>query len=467
MQNKTLTIYWALWLSLSVVAATALGYTLFEAEDKRQFMPGPLSPGHHQLADACDVCHKKGFGDREAMQETCIACHGDDRVKPFDSHPRAKFTDPRNADTLVQIDALHCVSCHTEHRPEITAKNGLTQPMDVCFHCHADIAKERPSHSGMAFDSCTNAGCHNFHNNRALYTDFLIKHMDASDHLERASVPSREFGQVLGEILDYPRDRYSVQPLKRKDADAPHTLIVDEQTMQDWLETRHAAVGVNCSACHQARDDEGNPGEWSDRPGTEGCRSCHALEIERFGRGKHGMRPASGLPPMQPIGARLPMHEDVARQDLTCNSCHPGHRYDTARAAVEACLDCHADKHSMAYTGSPHHMLWEKETAGESPDGSGVSCATCHMPRVDYDVNDWMSRKLVDHNQSATLSPNSKMMRPACLHCHGLPFSIDALADQGLIDNNFNGRPGVHVESIDLARAVQERYLREMAGAAR
>ncbi len=86
------------------------------------------------------------------------------------------------------------------------------------------------------------------------------------------------------------------------------------------------------------------------------------------------------------------------------------------------------------------------------PAGSGVSCASCHMPRIDFDVNDWMSRVMVDHNQNASLSPNAKMLRPACLHCHGLAFSIDALADPALIENNFAGAPSVQVESMELAR---------------
>ena len=28
----------------------------------------------------------------------------------------------------------------------------------------------------MGFETCASAGCHNFHDNRALYEDFLIKH---------------------------------------------------------------------------------------------------------------------------------------------------------------------------------------------------------------------------------------------------------------------------------------------------
>ncbi|MGB5202171.1 MAG: cytochrome c3 family protein [Sedimenticolaceae bacterium] len=457
--------YWLLWMIASLSAAAAIGYTLFEGHDKTLFMPGPLSAGHHQLAEACDSCHSDAFGGGEVMQQRCVDCHGAVRVKPFDSHPRAKFTDPRNADRLDKIDALYCVTCHSEHRPEITRKDGFTQPRDVCFHCHSKIADDRPSHAGMAFDSCTNAGCHNFHNNRALYTDFLVKHMDAPAMQKPGRVPPREFASLIDEIMEYPRDQYPLEKLGLVDADAPATVKITPDIQRDWLETAHAEAGVNCSACHQPPDASGKPGAWRDKPGIEGCQLCHAIEAQRFTQGKHGMRLAAGLSPMQPAMARLPMKDAAAHQELTCNSCHTGHRFDVAQAAVEGCLQCHADGHSLAYEGTPHHRLWLDEQQGDAPPGSGVSCASCHMPRVDYDVSDWMSRKLVDHNQSANLSPNSKMIRSACLHCHGLGFAIDALADQALIDNNFIGQPSVHVASIDLARADQERYLREKAGA--
>jgi len=458
-------IYWLAWLLASFGAAAALGYTLFEGDDKTVFMPGDLSPGHHQLAEKCDTCHTDGFGGGEVLQEACIDCHGDIRVKPFDSHPSAKFTDPRNADRLEKIDALHCVTCHTEHRPEITVKNGVTQPRDLCFHCHADVAKERPSHEGMSFETCASAGCHNFHNNRALYTDFLVKHMDDPVTRDRARVPAREFADVLDEIMEYPRDHYPVEALSASDIDAPHADTVDGAIVEDWLATSHAAAGVNCSACHQPRNDDGELGAWTDSPGMQACASCHAVEVDRFGDGKHGMRLAVGLPAMQPADARLPMRASAAHEALTCNSCHGAHRYDTQSAAVEACLQCHDDGHSLAFEGTTHHDLWLAEQAGDLPSGSGVSCATCHMPRIEVDVSDWMSRQVVEHNQSATLSPNSKMIRPACLHCHGLGFAIDALADQALIDRNFDSHPGVKVESIALARADQERYLREREAA--
>ena len=93
------------------------------------------------------------------------------------------------------------------------------------------------------------------------------------------------------------------------------------------------------------------------------------------------------------------------------------------------------------------------------PEGSGVSCATCHMPRVALDVNDWLRRTVVQHNQNATLTPNEKMIRPACMNCHGLGFSINSLADEHLIQNNFSTKPAIHIESIDMARKDNLRHL--------
>lgn len=48
------------------------------------------------------------------------------------------------------------------------------------------------------------------------------------------------------------------------------------------------------------------------------------------------------------------------------------------------------------------------------------------------------------------------MIRSVCLHCHGLEYSIDALSDPSLIENNFNTNPGVHIESMDWIRQLLE-----------
>jgi hypothetical protein len=61
------------------------------------------------------------------------------------------------------------------------------------------------------------------------------------------------------------------------------------------------------------------------------------------------------------------------------------------------------------------------------------------------------ARPGVQHNQGDTLQPNEKMARPVCLQCHGLAFTLDALADPELVAGNFRGAPARHVRSIDMA----------------
>lgn len=462
MAIKRQVIYWASWLFVSALLGSWLAYGMLdETVDKSIFMPGELSPGHHQLADACNSCHTDSFGGGEVLQQACIDCHGEDRVKPLDSHPAKKFKDPRNAELLDNINALKCLTCHTEHQPEITAKDGLTQPLDMCYHCHQDIASERPSHQGMGFDTCKDSGCHNFHNNRALYTDYLIKHIDEGALLDQKTLPSKEFVAVLDEIIEYPRNLYPVEMLNEDDIDAVDRLGANTELKMEWLETAHARSGVNCSACHIKHQDDKSSSSWSDYPDYTACESCHSIEVGRFMKGRHGMRLKHGLSPMVPERAVLPMKKDAAHTELTCNSCHGAHSFDVNTAAVESCLGCHDDQHSVAYKQSPHYELWLKELRGESEKGTGVSCASCHMPRVNYDVSEWMSRVVVDHNQSANLSPNSKMIRSSCQHCHGLEFILGALADSSLINTNFDAVPSANVVSMELARKEIKRREQE------
>ena len=38
------------------------------------------------------------------------------------------------------------------------------------------------------------------------------------------------------------------------------------------------------------------------------------------------------------------------------------------------------------------------------------------------------------------------------MQCHGLGFSIDALADRELVEKNFSEKPDVHIESLDMVK---------------
>ena len=431
-------IQWTLWLMLTIGAVAYLGVQLFLEEQKPDLLIGTSSHGHYQIELQCGACHTEAFGGPEVLQNACVDCHGEELNAALDSHPVKKFTDPRNANRIENLDARYCVSCHREHNPDITRAAGLTLPEDYCFECHQDIGEERDTHKGLGFETCASAGCHNFHDNLALYEDFLLKHAGDPIHTGGRQ-PARNLDAYLTSLgQDWAQSNPEPLPDGFDSADI-HA---------GWADSAHGQAEVACSNCHLSQSD--NQSTWTENPGHEVCATCHQAETSGFLAGKHGMRLARGLPPMTPAQARLPMKADAGHRELNCSSCHVPHADDTRRAAVEACLGCHNDDHSLAYRQSPHYEQWQKALAGEIPVEQGVSCATCHMPRIETETNG-IERILVEHNQNSTLRPNEKMIRPTCMNCHGLGFAIDALADPALIENNFSGMPSEHIRSIDMA----------------
>ena len=426
-------ITWLLFAATFCAGTGVATYKFRYAADRRAFLPGPTTHGHYQIELRCDACHTPLMG---VKTDACNQCHGAEMAAINDSHPRTKFTDPRNADLLAKINAAECVTCHREHRPEQTHAMGLTQPDDYCFHCHRDVAKERPSHTGMSFKTCATAGCHNFHDNTALYEDFVAKHA----HEPELRIPTQ---RLVRPPAMPPAGHAALAGAQRN---APAAMPVDQQIIYDWEQSAHARAAVNCSDCHQD-GDAAKP--WVAQPALAACQRCHDGEAKGFLESRHGMRLAAGLPPMTPGEARQPMRADAAHRTMTCNACHESHRYDPRTAAVDACLKCHDDAHSRAYPGSAHQRTWLAELSGAAPAGTGVSCATCHLPRETHRA-DGRDVVAVQHNQNANLRPNEKMIRTVCLDCHGFPFALDALADRALVEANFRGRPARHLDTVEM-----------------
>jgi hypothetical protein len=407
---------------------------------KTVFLPGATTDGHYQIEIACETCHTPFQGVRN---DACVGCHGEELAAVDDSHPRSKFTDPRNADLLARLDATLCVSCHREHRPDMTRAMGVTLPDDFCRTCHADVGTDRPSHAGLRFETCASAGCHNFHDNTALYEDFLVAHagdpaLSATPHVPRRS-PIGGKGRNTGKAM----------PALSLPSDAPPHVTLDAPVIARLESSSHARAGVNCTGCHTGVAGSTSRGTWVAKPSEGECAVCHDRETAGFMEGRHGMRRARGLTPMTPGLARRPIRAAARELELSCSSCHSAHAFDTRTAAAKACLACHDDDHSRAYERSPHAVLWKQELAGTAPAGTGVACATCHLPRLE--LREAPGTVVVQHNQNSNLRPNEKMARTVCLACHGLGFSLDALADPRLIANNFTGRPQRRVASIEMA----------------
>jgi len=225
------------------------------------------------------------------------------------------------------------------------------------------------------------------------------------------------------------------EPLTPADADAPSDKMSDQNHIDAWAASKHMTAGVNCMDCHT--DETNQPGvEWIENPTEKTCYECHDAEVEDFYKGKHGMRLKAELSPMTPAMARIPMHEDAAHKALNCSSCHTSHNYDRQFASYQACIQCHNDEHTQNYENSQHFKTWKNEVAGTREHGSGVSCATCHMPTVERS-----GQLFVNHNQNGNLTPNEKMLKDTCIQCHGAEFAMSALADSSIITGNFHKKP--------------------------
>ncbi len=461
-----------LWLLLTLVGAGYYVQSLVLDDSHPDFLPGQTSHGHYQIELACESCHTEPFGSEKIIQNACLDCHKEELNQANDSHPVKKFTDPRNADRLAILDARYCVSCHKEHVPQHTRTMGVTLPDDFCEACHKDIAKERPSHEGMGFDTCASAGCHNYHDNKALYESFLLKHSAADD--------TKPLASIVAMIESATSDTKAQQEKKLTLADAryPTSLAMSGDELVEWEHSEHANAGVNCVDCHtndsqkvQAESSNNKLAQlwlaktWIEKPSLEQCVDCHKDQVKGFTAGKHGMRLAatangSPLPAMTVGESRLAqadkMHANAFNSELSCNSCHSAHSFDRKEAAVESCLGCHNDEHSQQFKQSKHFTLksdalianghLNKETASDPI----VTCASCHLPETEIE-HFGQKKTIVQHNQNHNLRPNEKMIRSVCLDCHSLRFSIDALADDTLIKNNFNDQPATHIQSIDMA----------------
>jgi len=228
------------------------------AKTRLMLLPGQTTHGHYQIELACSACHTPNMG---VKQDACLDCHQEELKMARDTHPAKKFNDPTNAQRLQTLNAQKCITCHQEHVPQRTHPMGLSLPTDYCYHCHQDVLEERPSHANFAFDSCATAGCHNYHDNRALYENFLKKHLDEPDVFDNPHIAS---------IVERASEKDSPAPdiaLTADDQDAPVEHAATGQLLHDWAETLHAKAGVNCTACHVKNAETG----WQDAVSHQTC----------------------------------------------------------------------------------------------------------------------------------------------------------------------------------------------------
>jgi hypothetical protein len=226
---------------------------------------------------------------------------------------------------------------------------------------------------------------------------------------------------------------------------------IDEAT-QLWQTSAHAFNEINCSSCHESKETK----EFVAQPGVESCQTCHEQDVDTFLLGQHGIRMLEGETPLTPAMARLPMQPDAMNRQMTCNSCHDVHSVNTMQAAVDSCLSCHSDNHSLNYGNSRHADLFAVDRNLPRPSANAVSCATCHLPRHVTGSGD-NAVTLVNHNNTYTLLPRDRMVKDVCMNCHGMEYSYNSIFDDDLVEANFDAPPTLALETFELVRDFEAR----------
>ena len=221
-----------------------------------------------------------------------------------------------------------------------------------------------------------------------------------------------------------------------------------QEIEQQWRTSIHALNDVNCSSCHVNEDNK----TFISRPTEASCKSCHEYSTDTFLLGKHGIRTLEGLSPLTPAMAHLPMKKSALEGRMNCNSCHNVHTVNTYQAAVDSCLTCHNDTHSLNYKNSPHAEIIKDIGLLPRPNSDTVTCATCHLPReIAGDT------VLVNHNNTYTLKPRDRMVKEVCMNCHGLEHSYDSIFDDELVETNFARPPTLELPTFELVRNLEKK----------
>jgi hypothetical protein len=138
------------------------------------------------------------------------------------------------------------------------------------------------------------------------------------------------------------------------------------QIVSDWKLSRHAAVDVDCTACHgdahRTKDDFAKAA----LPTPETCAQCHDAQVAQFKKGKHAWAWAAvkAMPTFhyQPLAIREGLkgcggchklgiksaeeQKELAKAsagfgNASCDACHTRHLFSAAEARrPEACQTC-------------------------------------------------------------------------------------------------------------------------------
>ena len=276
-----------------------------------------------------------------------------------------------------------------------------------------------------------------------------------------------------------------------------------------WKDSRHAALGVGCMDCHEAK--KGDPDAWEHEealmaiiPTPKDCARCHEQQAEEFAASAHAkatenvaplgsFRGAAAGEGSEAIGGCQKCHGNTVKvlkggtldpatwpnagvgrtnpdgSKGSCNVCHARHQFAPAQARQpEACAKCHiGPEHPQieSYGESKHGLLVRSRIdemnlastewiAGKNYSAA-PTCATCHMSAtkslpVTHDVGERVARALgpIVSKKRENGERKRKNMMSACNACHGPEYTKAYFAQSDKILDRYNEKFAGPAEKI-------------------
>jgi hypothetical protein len=276
-----------------------------------------------------------------------------------------------------------------------------------------------------------------------------------------------------------------------------------------WKDSRHAALGIGCMDCHEAKKED--PDAWEHEeslvaviPTPKDCDRCHEKQVKEFGASAHS-RAAENVPSLdsfrgeaagggsEAIGGCPRCHGNVVKvlkggtldpstwpntgvgrtnpdgSKGSCNVCHTRHQFASAQARrPESCGKCHIgpEHPQIEIYGESKHGLLVRARIGElnltslewiagKNYNAAPTCATCHMSAtkslaITHDVGDRVARAFgpIVSKGREDAERKRKNMLSACNACHGPEYTKAYFAQSDKILDHYNEKFAAPAENI-------------------
>ncbi len=369
--------------SIRAVLAAVLVALLGAGAARAQMSPGPLAKPHAAFDSPtqCLRCHAQGDKSAAAMDQRCLACHGE----------IAALKAARRSFHAAQTKT--CAKCHPDHGGRnfqmIEWPGGAPERFD-----HVDAGWELQGKHAQT--KCRD--CHQPKNQKsALAVKIQRKDRAASWlGLERACASCH---------ADPHRNQLGADCLKcHNQTEWKPAAGFDHAKTTYPLTGAHAKV--ECMKCHarppyDRKDANGKPlAQWKPLPHAE-CTSCHKdPHAGRFGAACTKCHSTDGFHQIKASG----FNHDLTKYPLrgrhagvACASCHDEKKAFGPKPKFARCTDCHTDAHGGLAT-----------LAGQPAD-----CAACH----DLKGFDQTTYTAAQH-QKSPYPLDGAHARAACEKCH-------------------------------------------------